>query len=78
MENVDQNLEEIYKAIPELRTTKTIALPRRFFFKLTDLQFKILYELPGLKISVSEKTIEYIEKRRLALGLTKQFYRKAK
>jgi hypothetical protein len=64
-------LEGIYKKIPEIRGSKVIGLPRVYFQKLSDLEFEILYTMPGLTIRIHPRTFQYIEERRIALKLPK-------
>lgn len=64
-------LEAIYKKIPELKGTKTITLTKLYFERLNDVEFTILYTMPGLLIQVAPKTMEYIENRRVELGIDK-------
>lgn len=46
-----------------------IMLGRPFFKQLTDTEFIIMWNTPGMEIVISETTKAYIEQRRAALGL---------
>lgn len=72
-------LESLYMKIPELRDCKTIALPRHYFEKLTDVEFIVLYTLPAtLGVRVTPRTLEYIEARRKQLGLNQAYIKRVK
>lgn len=64
-------LDDVFRKIPELRKNKVIALPQTFFMKLSDLEFELLYRMPGLTIRIHPRTYEYIEIRRQLLKLPK-------
>ena len=62
--------EALYKKMPDLKVQNiTIRLNRVFLKTLTDLEFTVLWHMAGLDIEVSEPTKEYIEERRVRLGL---------
>ena len=71
----EEILQGLFRKIPELQHNKVIGLPGFYFERLTDLEFEIFYTMPGLTVKVSPKTMDYIEKRRVALKLNKAYCR---
>jgi hypothetical protein len=70
----EEILQGLFKKIPELQHNKAVGLPGFYFERLTDLEFEIFYYMPGLIVTVSPKTMDYIEQRRVALKLKKTYY----
>ena len=59
----------LLKKLPELgNRNMRIMLQRSHFKKMTDLEFIILWHMPGLDIMIEPRTKIYVEQRRKALG----------
>lgn len=71
-----KQLEELFSKVPELKLCREVYLARNFFAALNDESFIMLWHMPGLRIRVSAKTMEYIEERRNRLGLKKTTHAK--
>jgi len=62
-------IESIFEKIPVLETEKDVYLGKLYFKKLTDEEFVLLWTLPNLIIRVHPNAADYLEERRLLLGL---------
>lgn len=63
-------LKRLMEKLPDLgRKNVRIMLQLSHFKKLTDLEFIILWHMPGLDIMVEPKTQKYVESRRQKLGV---------
>lgn len=60
---------DLLRKHPQLRQNLRIRLARVFFKELTDIEFVVFWNLPGLDVEISEPTKKYIEERRQKLGL---------
>jgi hypothetical protein len=65
-------VKSIFKKIPVLEEEKEIYLPKGMFQLLTDEEFIVLWSLPNIVIRVSDKAADYMEERRLLLGLKRE------
>jgi hypothetical protein len=69
-----EELESLFKEIPELKQCKLIKLRLKDFERMTNIRFVVFYEMiksSNIECVVSPKTLEYIDKRRQELGLNK-------
>jgi hypothetical protein len=69
-----EELENLFKDIPELRQCKLIKLRLKDFEQMSNMRFVVFYEMirnSNIECVVSPKTFEYIEARRQGLALNK-------
>lgn len=66
----EQLITSLFEKVPILKEkADTTYLQKHMFEKLTDQEFVVLWALPNLVIRVAPQAADYIEERRMLLGL---------
>jgi hypothetical protein len=62
-------VKSIFRKIPDLVEEKEVYINKGRFQTLTDEEFILLWSLPNIVIRVSKNAADYLEERRILLGL---------